>query len=147
MAETSRVGARLLVGVILAGTLSVLDSTLVVPLLGVIGRDLGGGASVSWLVSAYLLASTVTIPLWGRWLDLRGERSPMWWALGLFTLGTAFAVVAPSLEILILARVIQGIGAGGVFPLGQAILTGRCTPDERARLQIYYNIAYGIAAG
>ncbi len=76
------VGARVLIGVILTGTLSVLDSTLVVPLLTTIGAQFDGGSTVSWLVAGYLLTSTVTIPLWGRWRDLRanamscGLRSP-----------------------------------------------------------------------
>lgn len=141
------VGARVLVGVILTGTLSVLDSTLVVPLLTSIGRSFGAGSEVSWLVAGYLLTSTVTIPLWGRWLDLRGERSAMWFSLGVFLAGTVLSMSAPSLEVLILGRLVQGVGAGGVVPVGQAILAARCTSEERARLQVYYNVAYGIAAG
>lgn len=141
------VSLRLLVGVILAGTLSVLDSTIVVPLLGTIAQEFNAGSRVSWLVAAYLLASTVTIPLWGRWMDLRGERTPMWIALWLFLLGTIVCAVAPGLDVLILGRVLQGVGAGGIVPLGQAILAGRCSSEERAHLQIYYNVAYGTAAG
>jgi len=143
----SGVSVRLLVGVVLAGTLSVLDSTIVVPLLSSIGEDLGGGSEVSWLVAGYLLASTVSIPLWGRWMDLRGERTAMWAAVSVFLLGTIVSAMAPSLGILILGRVIQGLGAGGVVPLGQAVLAARCSSGERARLQLYYNIAYGLAAG
>ena len=149
--STSRIpaalGRGLLVAAILSGTLSVLDSTLVVPLLDTIGQDFGGGTRVSWLIAAYLIASTVFIPVWGRWLDIGGERRPMWAALAVFTAGTVLAMVAPSLEVLILARVIQGIGAGGLVPIGQAIVAGRCTTEERARMQVYYNIAYGVAAG
>lgn len=141
------VGARVLIGVILTGTLSVLDSTLVVPLLTTIGAEFGGGSTVSWLVAGYLLTSTVTIPLWGRWLDLRGERDVMWAALAVFLVGTVVSMTAPSLEILILGRLIQGVGAGGLVPVGQAVLAGRCTSAERARIQIYYNVAYGVAAG
>ncbi|MFM7212545.1 MAG: MFS transporter [Actinomycetota bacterium] len=141
------VGPRVLIGVILTGTLSVLDSTLVVPLLTTIGADFGGGSEVSWLVAGYLLTSTVTIPLWGRWLDLRGERDVMWAALAVFLAGTVVSMVAPSLELLIVGRLIQGVGVGGLVPVGQAILAGRCTSAERARMQIYYNVAYGIAAG
>ena len=141
------VGPRVLVGVILTGTLSVLDSTLVVPLLTTIGAEFGGGSTVSWLVAGYLLTSTVTIPLWGRWLDLRGERDVMWAALAVFFVGTVVSMTAPSLEILILGRLIQGVGAGGLVPVGQAVLAGRCTSAERARMQIYYNVAYGVAAG
>ncbi len=132
---------------ILTGTLSVLDSTLVVPLLTSIGQSFGAGSEVSWLVAGYLLTSTVTIPLWGRWLDLRGEKSSMWVSLGVFLAGTVVSMSAPSLEVLILGRLIQGVGAGGVVPVGQAIIAARCTSEERARLQVYYNVAYGVAAG
>lgn len=141
------VGARVLVGVILTGTLSVLDSTLVVPLLTTIGESFGAGSEVSWLVAGYLLTSTVTIPLWGRWLDLRGERAAMWAALAVFLVGTVVSMLAPSLIVLILGRLIQGVGAGGVVPVGQAIVAARCSGAERARLQVYYNVAYGTAAG
>jgi MFS family permease len=138
---------RVLVGVILTGLLSVLDSTLVVPLLATIGDDFNAGSEVSWLIAGYLLASTVSIPLWGRWMDLRGERNSMWAALLVFTAGTAIAMLAPSLPLLILGRLIQGVGAGGLVPLGQAIVAARCTGEERARLQVYYNVAYGTSAG
>lgn len=140
------VSRGLLTGIVLAGSLSVLDSTIVVPLLKTIGDEFGGGSEVAWLVSAYLLSSTLTIPVWGRWLDLRGERAPMWAALGLFTTGTALASVAPGLAALVACRVIQGIGAGGLVPLGEAVIASRCRPEERARLQAQYNVAYGLAA-
>jgi MFS family permease len=136
-----------LIGVILTGLLSVLDSTLVVPLLATIGDDFAAGSEVSWLIAGYLLTSTVSIPLWGRWLDLRGERNAMWASLFVFTAGTVVAMLATSLPLLILGRLIQGAGAGGLVPVGQAIVAGRCTGEERARLQIYYNVAYGTAAG
>ena len=141
------VGARVLVGVILTGLLSVLDSTLVVPLLEVIGDDFAAGSEVSWLIAGYLLTSTASIPLWGRWMDLRGERNAMWVALFVFAAGTVVAMVATSLPMLILGRLIQGAGAGGLVPVGQAIVASRCTGAERARLQVYYNVAYGTAAG
>ena len=137
----------MLIGVILTGTLSVLDSTLVIPLLVTIGEDFGAGSETSWLVAGYLLTSTVTIPLWGRWLDLRGERSSMWVALLVFLIGTVISMLAPNIGILIIGRLIQGAGAGGIVPVGQAILASRCTSGERARLQIYYNVSYGTAAG
>lgn len=143
----STVSARLFLGVILAGTLSVLDSTIIVPLLGTIGNEFDAGSEVSWLVAAYLLGSTVTIPIWGRWMDLRGERNPMWASLLVFLTGTLMGALAPSITVLIFARLIQGIGVGGLAPLGQAILAARCSSTERARLQIFYNVAYGTAAG
>ncbi len=141
------VGARVLIGVILACTLSVLDSTLIVPLLATIGESFGASSEVSWLVAGYLLTSTVTIPLWGRWLDLRGERSGMWAALTIFLAGTIISMLAPSLTVLIIGRLVQGVGVGGIVPIGQALVAARCSGEERARLQIYYNVAYGIAAG
>jgi len=138
---------RLLIGVILSGTLSILDSTLVIPLLSSIGNDFDAGSETSWLVAGYLLTSTVTIPLWGRWLDLRGERSAMWVSLLVFLIGTVVSMLAPSMLVVIIGRLIQGAGAGGIVPVGQAILSSRCVSDERARLQVYYNISYGAAAG
>ena len=141
------VGVRVLVGVILTGLLSVLDSTLVVPLLATIGDEFSAGSAVSWLIAGYLLTSTVSIPLWGRWMDLRGERNAMWAALLVFAIGTVIAMFATSLPLLILGRLVQGVGAGGLVPVGQAIVAGRCTGEERARLQVYYNVAYGTAAG
>lgn len=141
------IGRRLLTGTVLSGVVAVLDSTIVVPLLTTIGDEFGGGSEVAWLVSAYLLAATLTVPMWGRWLDLRGERTPMRAALGLFAFGTALGVVAPSLGVLVLARVIQGLGAGGLVPLGESIIGSRCTPKERARLQGYITVSYGLAAG
>ena len=141
------VGTRVLLGAILTGTLSVLDSTLVIPLLTSIGRSVGATTEVSWLVAGYLLTSTVTIPLWGRWLDLRGEKSAMWIAIWVFVAGTVVSMLAPSLLVLVLGRLIQGVGAGGLVPVGQAIIAARCTSEERARLQVYYNVAYGVAAG
>ncbi|WP_188113130.1 MFS transporter [Mycobacterium simiae] len=144
--ESVGVSRGLLTGIVLAGSLSVLDSTIVVPLLKTIGDEFGGGSEVAWLVSAYLLSSTLTIPVWGRWHDLRGERAPMWAALGLFTVGTALAWVAPGLAPLVGCRVIQGIGAGGLVPLGEAVIASRCLPEERARLQAQYNVFYGVAA-
>lgn len=140
------VSRGLLAGMIMTGVVSVLDSTVVVPLLKSIGDEFGGGPQAAWLVSAYLLASTLTIPIWGRWLDLRGERDPMWAALGFFTLGTVLACLAPDFAALVGGRVVQGMGAGGLVPLGEAIIAGRCIPSERARLQGKYNIAYGLAA-
>ena len=141
------VGGRLFAGVLLTASLSVLDSTLVVPLLSTIATDFGGGSAVAWLVAAYLVTSTVTIPIWGRALDVRGERSIMWASLACFAAGSLLGTLAPNLGILIAARAIQGIGAGGLIPVSQAIISGRCSPQERARLQVYYNGAYGAAAG
>ena len=143
----AEVGGRLFTGILLTATLSVLDSTLIVPLLSTIGDEFDAGSQIAWLVAAYLLASTVTIPVWGRGLDLLGERRVMWAALVVFAAGSVLGVFAPNLLVLILARVVQGIGAGGLIPVSQAIISARCKPHDRARLQIYYNGAYGAAAG
>ncbi len=146
-AVPAEVGGRLFAGILLTASLSVLDSTLVVPLLSTIGEEFDAGSQIAWLVAAYLIASTVTIPVWGRALDLLGERKVMWTALLIFGLGSIVGALAPSLLVLVLARALQGIGAGGLVPVSQAIISARCKPQERARLQIYYNSAYGAAAG
>lgn len=140
------VSPRLVAGAVLSGTISVLDLTIVVPILTQIGADLGGGTAIAWLIAAYLVASTVTIPIWGRIMDVRGELVSMYASLAIFTIGTVIAVFAPNLWVLIFARVIQGIGVGGIVPIGQAVLASRCTKEQRAKMQIYYQVAYGIAA-
>ncbi len=142
----SAISPRLVAGAVLSGTLSILDLTIVVPILTQIGLDLGGGTAVSWLIAAYLVATTVTIPIWGRVMDLQGERTAMYGSLAIFTLGTVAAVFAPNLGLLIAARVLQGIGVGGIVPIGQAVLASRCTKEQRAKMQIYYQVAYGVAA-
>ena len=132
----SELGGRLFAGILLTATLSVLDSTLIVPLLSTIGDDFDAGSQIAWLVAAYLLASTVTIPVWGRALDLLGERKVMWAALTVFAAGSILGALAPSLFVLILARMVQGIGAGGLIPVSQSIISARCKPHARAPLQL-----------
>lgn len=73
--SSSTASPRIIAAAVLAGTLSILDLTIVVPILTAVGRDFGAGSEVSWLVAAYMVASTATIPPWGRAMDLRGERT------------------------------------------------------------------------
>ncbi len=140
------VPARVVAGVIFGGSLAVMDATVVVPALDTIADQFGAQGTVGWLVTAYLLASAVTIPLWGRALDVWGERAAYSAALAVFALGTLLAMISPNIAILVGARVLQGIGGGGLTPLGQAILAGRCSPQQRSRLQIWYTIYYAIFA-
>ncbi len=124
-----------------------LDATVVIPTLGQISDEFQAGSEVSLVVSVYLVVSAVMMPVWGRLLDVRGERTAYTAALAFFFVGTLVALTAPSLPVLILARILQGIGGGGLSPLGQAVLAGRCTPAQRARLQIWYTLFYAVFAG
>lgn len=137
---------RVVAGVIMGGSLAVMDATIIIPSLGRIADEFGAPGQVSWLMAAYLLATAVTIPLWGRLLDVKGERTAYLAALAFFAIGTIMAILAPNITVLIIARAVQGIGGGGLTPLGQAILAGRCTSTERARLQIWYTIYYAVFA-
>ena len=144
--EVSAPPKRLVAGVIAGGSLAIMDATIVVPTVGQIASDFNAGSEATLVVSIYLIATSVTMPLWGRLLDVRGERTAYLAAMAFFAVGTVLALFAPSLPVLIAARLIQGIGGGGLSPLGQAILAGRCTPVQRARLQIWYTIFYGVFA-
>ncbi len=135
---------RLVAAAVLTGTLTILDLAIVLPILTSIGRDLGALSEVSWLVAAYLVASTVTIPVWGRAMDLRGERTAVLSSLVVFMVGLVLAALAPTMAALIAARVVQGIGAGGTVTFGQAVLAARCDKARRARLQVWYQASYGI---
>src|SRR4051812_36306967 len=102
--------------------LSTLDGTIVATALPSIVRDVGGVTSITWVVTAYLLAQIATMPLYGKIGDVYGRKSVLLIAIGIFTVGSICCGLAQSLDQLLAARALQGIGAGGLGPLAMAIL-------------------------
>lgn len=134
------------IGLMLAMFLSALDGTIVATAMPTIGRDLGDVQHLPWIVSAYLLASTVATPLYGKFADMSGRRVTMLFAVGIFILGSIACALAPSLLTLALARGIQGLGGGGLIALAQTIIADLVTPRERGRYQAYFGTVFASAS-
>ena len=124
-------------GTVLGMMLAALDQTIVATALPAIVADLHGFAHLSWVVTAYLLTSTITVPLYGKLSDLFGRKRVFVFAIVLFLLGSALCGLSRTMTHLIVFRGIQGLGAGGVIPLAQAIIGEIFSPRERFRYQGY----------
>ena len=126
--------------------LSALDQTIVAVSMPAISAQFHDFDLLAWVISAYMVALTVAVPIYGKLGDLYGRRSLMLFGLGLFTLASLFCGMAQSMEQLVLARVIQGIGAGGMVSVSQAIIGDIVPPRERGRYQGYFSGMYAIAS-
>ena len=132
--------------IMLATLLSALDQTIVATALPEIADDLNGFGDLSWVVTAYLLAATVTVPLYGKLSDLYGRRRMFVVSITIFLAGSALCGLAQSIEQLIAFRALQGIGAGGLIPLSQAAIADLFSPRERGRYQGYIGAMWATAA-
>ncbi|HET7849292.1 MAG TPA: MFS transporter, partial [Pseudolabrys sp.] len=117
--------------------LAVVDQTIVATALPAIAAATGDVERVSWIVVGYLIASTVAAPIYGRLGDAFGRRRLMFVGLGVFILASLLCAAAPTIELLTLARVLQGLGGGGLMTLSQALIGESVPPRERARYQGY----------
>src|SRR3954469_12464927 len=133
-------------GLLLAMLLASLDQTIVATALPTIVGDLGGLDQLSWVVTAYLLGATVSMPLWGRVSDLYGRKSLFQAAIVVFLLGSALSGAAASLGELIGFRALQGLGAGGLMTLAMAIVGEIVSPRERGRYQGYIQMVFVLAS-
>ncbi|HEX6023503.1 MAG TPA: MDR family MFS transporter [Solirubrobacter sp.] len=132
--------------IMLATLLAALDQTIVATALPKIADDLNGFRNLSWVVTAYLLTTTVTVPLYGKLSDLYGRRRLFVVSISIFLLGSALCGAAQSMGELIAFRALQGIGAGGLIPLSQAAIADLFTPRERGRYQGYIGAMWATAA-
>src|SRR5215208_8438727 len=146
MTTTSRSFPATFAGLLLAMLLASLDQTIVATALPTIVGDLGGLDRLSWVVTAYLLTATVTIPLWGRASDLYGRKRLFQAAITVFLLGSALSGMAQNLGELIGFRALQGLGAGGLMTLAMAIVADLVPPRERGRYQGYIQMVFVIAS-
>jgi EmrB/QacA subfamily drug resistance transporter len=137
---------RIVFGIMLAMFLGALDQTIVATALPSIGRSLGAVEHLSWVVTAYLLTSTAVTPLYGKLSDMYGRRAMMLIAITIFMLGSLAAALADSMLMLILARGLQGMGAGGLLPLAQTVVGDVVLPKERGRDQAYLSFMWMTAA-
>src|SRR4051812_13174115 len=132
--------------IMLATLLAALDQTIVATALPRIVADLHGFKDLSWVVTAYLLTTTVTVPLYGKLSDLYGRRRMFVISISIFLLGSALCGTAQSMGELIAFRALQGVGAGGLIPLAQAAVADLFSPRERGRYQGYIGSMWATAA-
>ncbi|MFC1791259.1 MDR family MFS transporter [Gemmatimonadota bacterium] len=120
---------------VLAMFLAALEATAVGTAMPTVVADLGGVSRYSWVFSAYLLAATTTVPMYGKLADLFGRRLIFTIAIALFLLGAILCGTATSFNQLILYRTVQGLGAGGVMPISITLVGDIYTLEERGRMQ------------
>src|SRR3954452_8073028 len=118
-------------GLLLGMLLAALDQTIVATALPTIVGDLGGLNHLSWVVTAYLVASTVTTPLYGKLSDLKGRKPVFLAAITIFLVGSLLAGVAQSMGQLVAFRFVQGAGAGGLMTLAMTIIADVVPARER----------------
>ena len=135
-----------LIAVMLAGLLAALDQTIVATALPTIVGDLGGASHLSWVVTAYLLGSTSSTPLWGKLGDMYGRKRFFLAAIVIFLVGSALSGLSTSMGELIAFRAIQGIGGGGLIIGAQTIIGDVVAPADRGRYQGIFGAVFGVAS-
>jgi EmrB/QacA subfamily drug resistance transporter len=135
-----------LAGVMAGMLLFALDQGIVGTALPRIVSELGGLDRLSWVVTAYLLTSTATTPLWGKVSDLYGRRLIFQVAIVIFLLGSALSGLSQSMGQLIGFRALQGVGGGGLFAIALSIIGDVIPPRERGRYQGYFGAVFGVSS-
>jgi EmrB/QacA subfamily drug resistance transporter len=133
-------------GVMLAMFLSLLDQTIIATALPPIASDLHNFSQISWVITAYLLASTSITPIVGKLSDLYGRRLTLVVSLAVFIAGSAFCAMSTSMLALILSRVLQGLGGGGLIALGQTVIAEVVDPRDRGRYSAYFSAMYATSS-
>jgi EmrB/QacA subfamily drug resistance transporter len=144
---THRETLLIVFGVLLPTFMGSLDQTILASALPTIGRDLGDVHSLPWLITAYLLASTATIPLYGKIADIHGRRFTLRIAILIYLAGSLVCALAPNMLVLILGRVLHGLGGGGLSSMGMIVLGDLVSPKERGRYYTYFSLTYTTAGG
>ena len=126
--------------------LAALEATVVGTAMPTIVAALGGLAHYSWVFSAYLLTSTVTVPVWGKLSDLFGRRRLFQIGVAVFLIGSAACGFSQSMTQLIVSRAVQGLGAGALVPLAMTIIGDIFTLEERAKMQGLFSGVWGVSS-
>ncbi len=135
-----------LIAIMLSSALMAVDATILATAVPSIVAELGDFSRYPWLFSGYLLAQAVTVPIFSKLADTYGRKPVILTGIALFVVGSAVAAVAPTMTTLIACRVIQGIGAGAVQPMGQTIAGDIYSVKERAKVQGYLASVWGLSS-
>lgn len=139
-------GVGLLMVAIFGGMfLSLLDGTIVGTALPRIVGELGGASLYTWTVTAYMLAATITVPIYGRLSDVLGRKSLLITGLSLFLAGSALCALSPNMGWLIAFRALQGLGAGALIPLSLALSADLLPPEKMGRMQGLMGVLMGTS--
>ena len=133
-------------GIMLSLFLASMESTVVATAMPTIVGQLGGLEHYSWVFSAFMLASTTAVPLYGKLSDIYGRRRLYVSAMALFLIGSVWCGLATSMTSLIFARALQGIGAGGIMPLAFILIGEMFTLEQRARMQGLFSGVWGVSS-
>src|ERR1700742_645227 len=143
----SRRAILLIIGALMLGMLlAALDQTIVSTALPTIVGDLHGGAHLAWVATAYLLAPTVSTPLWGKLGDMYGRKIFFQAAIVIFLIGSILAGLSTSMFELIAFRAVQGLGSGGLMVGAQSIVGDVVSPRERGKYQGLFGATFGLAS-
>ncbi|HKS17943.1 MAG TPA: MDR family MFS transporter [Bradyrhizobium sp.] len=136
----------ILISLMLTLFLAALDQTIVATALPTMGRQFQDVSNLSWVITAYLLASTAVAPVFGTLSDVYGRRAMVIISLSLFIAGSLLCALAPNMTVLIIGRGLQGLGGGGILPLVQTIVSDLISPRERAQYQALFSGVWVAAA-
>ncbi len=134
-------------GILLPTFMGSLDQTILANALPIIGRDFNDVRNLPWLITAYLLASTAVIPLYGKIADIHGRRFTLRIALLIYIAGSLVCALAPNMLVLIFGRALHGLGGGGLSSMGMVVLGDLVAPKERGRYYGYFAATYTTAGG
>ncbi|MFP5109936.1 MDR family MFS transporter [Neobacillus sp. C211] len=133
-------------GLVISTLISALDANIMQTASPTIVKQLGGMELFAWIFVVYMLASTVTVPLYGKLSDMYGRKKLLIIAVSIFTLGSILCGLANSISTLIIYRGVQGIGAGGMIPLSMIIVGDLFTIENRGKIQAVFSSIWAISS-
>ena len=144
-ALTHRETMLIVLGVLLPVFMGSLDGTILASALPSIGRELGDVHNLPWLITAYLIANTSVTTLYGKISDIHGRRTTLIISISMYMLGSLVCALAPNMFVLILGRVLHGLGGGGLTSTGMVVLGDIAAPKDRGKYYGYFSATYTTA--